>query len=63
MDALAPGENIERRFVPLQPCPNGQHYRMPKAVAKRYNGWKLGNVLMGPDESVWAFVFRPKEVA
>ena len=63
MEARGHGENIERRFVPLQPCPSGQHQHLTEATAKRYDGWKIVDVLLGPNEEAWVFLSRPKEVA
>lgn len=58
------GENVERRFLPLQPCPSGQHQQLPEEVQKRYDGWTVNDVLLDPQTGkAWVFAFRPKEVA
>ena len=57
------GVNVERRFVPLKPCPDGEpHFHIPKAVGDRYAGWILNDTFVNlVTDEAWMLVVRKRE--
>jgi hypothetical protein len=61
--AMPTGTHVERRFVPLSPCPDGApHFHIPKAISGRYVGWNLVDTFFDPaDETAWMLVAKKRE--
>jgi len=57
------GVNIERRFVPLKPYPDGEpHFHIPKAIGDRYKGWTINDTFVDlVTGKAWMLVVRKRE--
>lgn len=57
------GTSIERRFIPLVPCPDrAEHYHIPEAAAERYKDWDYMDTFVNPATGeAWMLAARKRE--
>jgi hypothetical protein len=61
MDPYAAG--MERRFLPMILCNEGNNWRLSDEQAAYYQGWKIIDGFKKDEETCWMYVSRPKEAA
>jgi len=57
------GSTVERRFIPLVPCPDGaEHFHIPKVYEERYKDWNYMDTFVNPATGeAWMLAARKRE--